>query len=70
MQKQLVPPLQYQRIMGHHWLRFTGGTSEMMIAQWNPGSRTWTHSNRHDTSAPPLELSSWEWVSYVPYPEA
>jgi hypothetical protein len=68
-----LPPAQYQRILGMHWLQmfdFSGHPMGHVALQWNPGSRTWTHSNAHDThgSRNGLETKGFKWVGYIPLP--
>ena len=70
--KAPVPPPEFFRQMGHHWLRLRGSEipTELMVAQWNPGSQTWTHSNGHDRyTTKPLSLEGWEWAAHIPIPD-
>ena len=73
---KLTPPAQFIRECRHHWLerldRFNG-PKERMIAQWNPGSATWSHSNGHDTLNGGLrslneDHCDWIWLEVVAEP--
>jgi hypothetical protein len=76
---QPIPPAQYFKHAGHHWLAYRppasglGGTAEIMVAQWSPTQHVWYHSNELATNALPIAIDGlmthWEWVAHVPVPE-
>jgi hypothetical protein len=73
-QDQAIPPNEHVRLCGMHWLRVhrhgsADNGSELVALQWNPGSRTWTHSNAHDTAAGGINTSGWEYLSAIPWPD-
>lgn len=68
-----LPPAQHQRHLGLHWLEILdyGGHSFGCIAlQWNPGSRTWTHSQAHDThgAGTGIDTAGYRWRGFIPLP--
>lgn len=69
----VIPPGNAQLLMGMHWLeiRYFGSDSFGCIAlQWNPGSKSWTHSNAHDTyGGHPIDTSGWRYIKAIPHPE-
>lgn len=68
-----LPPAQYQRYMGMHWLQvldYDGHSFGNIALQWNPGSRTWTHSQAHDThgAGGGIETTGYKWLAFIPQP--
>lgn len=72
--EQVIPPNEHVRFCGMHWLRAhrhgsADNGAELVALQWNPGSRTWTHSNAHDTVSGGIDTSGWEYLGPIPWPE-
>lgn len=70
----VLPPPQYQQLMGMHWLEMRdhidGRRYGIIALQWNPGSRTWTHSNYHDTAANKgFNTENWRYIKPIPFPD-
>ena len=72
---QITPPGNLYKQIGLHWLKTRtdlGIPLEWVALQWNPGSKTWTHANCHDTfGVKPMsvETDTLEYHSHIPYPE-
>jgi hypothetical protein len=72
--EKVVPPNEHVRLCGMHWLRAhrygsADNGTELVALQWNPGSKTWTHSNSHDTKTEGIDTSGWDYISAIPWPE-
>lgn len=72
--EKVVPPNEHLRLCGMHWLRAhrygsADSGTEFVALQWNPGSKTWTHSNSHDTAREAIDTSGWDYISPIPWPE-
>lgn len=72
-QSKVVPPNEHVRFCGMHWLRINrygsaNAGNDLIALQWNPGSKTWTYSNAHDSGGE-IDTSGWEYISPIPYPD-
>lgn len=68
-----VPPTEFIKHLGMHWLEmidYSGHRLGNIALQWNPGSRTWTHSDAHDTfgAGAGIDTTRWRWVAHIPLP--
>lgn len=61
-----------QRVSGMHWLetyQFGSADAPTLVAlQWNPGSRTWTHSGYHDTFNGKKDVRGYRYVAKIEMP--
>lgn len=70
----LLPHPSFVRKPGLHWLRCKGTADApvepfYVALQWNPGPKTWTHSNGHTSSAEALDVSherGYTWLEAIP----
>lgn len=64
-----VPP--QPKDAGHHWLEdfdCDGHSFGMVVAQWNPGARRWSHSGNVATGMY-LDTRHWKYVAPCPMPD-
>ena len=65
-----VPPGHLARLAGHHWLietDFDGRRGGMIVLQWNPSAKRWSHSGNVGTGTY-LNIEGWEYVGVCPMP--
>lgn len=71
-----VPPASHIQHCGLHWLEVRDYDNHFMgyvALQWNPESRTWTHSNMHGVDPKlgggAVSTNGYRYVKHIPLPE-
>lgn len=60
----------HARLAGHHWVQevdFDGRDGDMIVLQWNPAVKRWSHSGKVGTGAY-LDIHGWKYVGLCPMP--
>jgi len=64
------PPGHHVILGGHHWLEMRtseGEIPELIVLQWNPGVRRWSHSGNIATGGY-VNAFGWKYVAVCPLP--
>lgn len=66
-----TPPAKYLKMADHHWLEvldYDGHSFGVVVLQWNPQAKRWSHSGMVGTSIY-IDTSCYKYLQYCPVPE-
>lgn len=68
---EVLPPANRLKAAEHHWLEVLdtdGHSFGLVVLQWNPGAKRWSHSGQVGTGRY-VDTSYWRYVGPCPMPD-